>query len=180
MRRVNLYLSMTLMCFLFAGCLGNEGAHNGKPGSVDETNDNNPIAYNTKQEEAERRGITNTNSEEPRDPKHYLEGFQTDLGEQNTQNTTYSDYFYSEDSKKVSEAVNELDEVNISQVMVTEEHVVVSVMLNRYEYSANMEEITEKIVNRAEQVIPNKEVIVYTDDIYWKKMRDLNSGIENR
>ncbi|MDL4841644.1 YhcN/YlaJ family sporulation lipoprotein [Aquibacillus rhizosphaerae] len=176
MKKIILFLIISLACFcVLSGCLVKEGANRDKLGGDDDTYDDYPLAYNTKEEESERNG-TNVNNN--RNREEYLEGYQTDLDRPNNQ-SGYTENFYNDESAKVSQEVNKLKEVNLSQVIVTENKIIVSAMLEQNEYSDDIDAIIKKIGDSAANIFPNKEITVYTDAIYWNEMRNLNSRLKS-
>ncbi|MCT2537978.1 YhcN/YlaJ family sporulation lipoprotein [Aquibacillus koreensis] len=182
MKKLIIYLVIGLLCStVLVGCLVKEGAQNDNIGGNDDLQDDYPIAYNTQQEEAERNG-TNVNNPPERNREHYLEGFTTGLKKPDNQNTKYTEQFYNEESQKVSEAVNKIEAVSITQVFSTEDQIFVSPLLEQTEYKDqdDVDRIVEQVRKQVRQIVPDKEIVIYTDDIYWNEMRNINArNVEN-
>ncbi|MDC3415648.1 YhcN/YlaJ family sporulation lipoprotein [Aquibacillus salsiterrae] len=160
-----------LLSVSLVGCLAQEGANNGKIGDMDNSTDNSPLAYNTKQEEINRLEANQTNyGRESEDADQLLDGYLTDLNRPESNNSENG--FYSEESIKVGNAVNRIEAVKLSQVYSTEDKVFVSVMLDQEEYSTGIEQIKEQIYRTASKIVTDKEVIVWTDDVYWNELKD--------
>src|SRR5699024_11826829 len=102
-------------------------------------------------------------------PKYRHRGPGADQKERN-----YSDIFTNEESEQISERVMNYEEVNLAQTASMDDRVVVAVMFN--EYHDSDDQIIADISQAVETIVPEKEVVIYTDDKYWDHMRDINAG----
>lgn len=69
-----------------------------------------------------------------------------------------------------------MKEIKQAQVASSDERVVVGVILsNRFEAQSD---IAEQIKTSVKEMAPDKTVVVYTDDIHWDRMRNLQSRIK--
>ncbi|MRH42998.1 hypothetical protein GH741_09900 [Aquibacillus halophilus] len=169
---------LMLLFGLLVGCAENDEA---SESGQNVNNNHHPMTYITESEHEEQitNNLTNNRNNNKEDvEERYLDGFQSDLEQTDGQNGSYTQSFFNQDSETISKVVNELEEVRMSQTIVTDKQIIISAMLMQEHYDEDTEHIVNKISNRASQTIPNKEVIVYTDAIYWNKMRDLNSKIK--
>ncbi|MBM7569535.1 YhcN/YlaJ family sporulation lipoprotein [Aquibacillus albus] len=181
MKKITVYPTLIFLTVMLSGCLGQEGSHNGEIGDMDNPDNNNPIAYSTEQEEAQRRGLNPVENEiDSENPEQLLEGYQTKMRNPNDgNNASYNQSFYNQESQSIAREINQVEGVKISQVIVTDNHVIVSVMLDQYDYKTNPERIAEAIYNRTTDLVPDKEVNVYTDAVYWNKMKNLNARLKD-
>ncbi|WP_186576287.1 YhcN/YlaJ family sporulation lipoprotein [Aquibacillus kalidii] len=157
--------------FLFVGCANKEGQETSEQDPVNEY----PLTYQTQKQKVNQENVDPENISNNRSRENYLEGYQGDLPTPDQSNHTI-DERYPEKSKRIAEAVNDISEVKLTQVTFVDDQVQVAVMLEQEEYKVNIEDIIEKIEQRTEQLVPNKEVRVFTDAIYWNQMRNRNAG----
>ncbi|WP_226037023.1 YhcN/YlaJ family sporulation lipoprotein [Aquibacillus saliphilus] len=172
---------LLLFCFI-VGCNNQNEEALDRDKSIDDNY--HPLAYNTKSEEEKRirehhNAKDNQGKNQENIEEQYLNGFQKDMNNPRGTEDSYTKSFYNQDSETISKEINELDEVRLTQTIVTDEQIIISAMLKQEYYDVNLESIAEKIRSKAEQTIPNKKVVVYTDAIYWNKMRDLNSRMKS-
>ncbi|ALX48193.1 YhcN/YlaJ family sporulation lipoprotein [Lentibacillus amyloliquefaciens] len=157
---------MPLILFVFIGCAQYE---TGEEGSSREDSNSQLINYETEQEQNERLG---KNTDNPGMNNDYPENNQGEInkGDENAQ----SDLFTNEMSQSISTQLKQRNDIRQAQVAVTDERVVVGVMLTD-QAPPDMREVVEQEVK---EMVPNKEVHVYTDDIYWDRMRNKDSQLD--
>ncbi|WP_101844426.1 YhcN/YlaJ family sporulation lipoprotein [Halobacillus sp. Marseille-P3879] len=80
--------------------------------------------------------------------------------------------FNNEESMAITEEVNELKEVTMTQAFTNGEKAYVAVMLNPYDWRD--EDIEEKVLKKAESVT-DLPVVVYTNVNSWDKKKDENA-----
>ncbi|HLR08318.1 MAG TPA: YhcN/YlaJ family sporulation lipoprotein [Bacillota bacterium] len=124
-----------------------------------------PIRYETDGERNKRMGQDNAQEY----PKYRHRGPGAGQKERN-----YSDIFTNEESEQISERVMNYEEVNLAQTASMDDRVVVAVMFN--EYHDSDDQIIADIRQEVETIVPEKDVVIYTDDKYWDHMRDINAG----
>ncbi|GGJ84025.1 hypothetical protein GCM10007063_03140 [Lentibacillus kapialis] len=122
-----------------------------------------PIHYENEKEQNERFGKEKQGIDEQ---GGYQQSEQKELndGDENAQ----SDLFTNEMSMSISKQLKERKDVRQAQVAISDEKVVVGVMLTD-QAPPDMRELVEREVQR---MVPTKEIYVYTDDIYWDRMRN--------
>ncbi|MDC3412447.1 YhcN/YlaJ family sporulation lipoprotein [Aquibacillus sp. 3ASR75-11] len=98
-----------------------------------------------------------------------LDGYLKDIDKPDGQD--YEDRFYNEESAAVIREINKLEEVKLTQAFVTDEKVIVAVMLHQ---EGNLD-VEDEIKSIVEKIVPNREIEVFTEDVYWNKIRNLNS-----
>ncbi|WP_164668493.1 YhcN/YlaJ family sporulation lipoprotein [Virgibacillus doumboii] len=86
-----------------------------------------------------------------------------------------SDLFTNEESVAIANHLTKKKEVIQSQVALTDNKVVVGVMLNE----SAPADMRERIKKEVQEMKPNKKVNVYTDDIYWDRMRNKDSKLDH-
>lgn len=124
------------------------------------------IHYESKKEENERLGINDYT-----DKDYYQsdeEGIAHDGNERNI--------FHSKESLLVAQKLGKRPDIKQYQVAVYENYVIVFTILNDY---VN-DDIAESIEQDVKEVLPSKEVAVYTDEYHWNKMRHMQAGFKQR
>ncbi|MFC4558937.1 YhcN/YlaJ family sporulation lipoprotein [Virgibacillus kekensis] len=148
---------LLVLGMILAGC----GGGNPEAGQ-DNTGDNiQPINYEDNQEEQERLGIKEESLGE-------RGGYpQTNMNEMNTgDEDAQSDIYTNEVSVSIANHLKQRREIVQAQVGILDDRIVVGVMLDE-NVAANMKDIVKREV---ESMMPNKEVVVFTEDIYWDHM----------
>lgn len=151
---------------LTVGCTANEEAYDNE----NMENLTQPIAYETKNQ-ANQRFQKNLSSEQKKNSPN-----EEDLSTppEGLKKNSYTDGFYNKESKAVAEQLNKMEEIKMTQAFVTDEKIIVSVMINQ-EYDENVKNISDEVYRQVESISPNKKVIVYTDDIHWNRLRNLDA-----
>lgn len=149
-----------MLSVVLVACNANTSEQNAE----DDQQGNNvqPIRYNT-----DERGNNLDYGQQGGYPQSELDELHDDGVSERTK-----DKYVTEEGMKVSEHLQERKDIKQAQVAVTEDRVVVAVTLNEY---LEHHEIAEDIRKDVKQFIPDKTVVVYTDDYYWKRMRNLNA-----
>lgn len=125
-----------------------------------------PIRYESNKEENERLGINDY-----ADKDYYQsdeKGIAHDGNERNI--------FHSDESLLVAQKLGERPDIKQYQVAVYENYVIVFTILQDY---VN-DDIAESIEQDVKEVLPSKEVAVYTDEYHWNKMRHMQAGFKQR
>ncbi|UFT97904.1 YhcN/YlaJ family sporulation lipoprotein [Radiobacillus kanasensis] len=130
-----------------------------------------PISYETETAENNPENNQNDDGDRPR-MQDYVDRLPS-----GQENTNYEQQAYNEMTARINKTVNELDEVNVTQSYIRKDRVIVAVMLNLY-YDNDPLAVTQKVYRIVNEIVPNKKVEVYTDDIYWNEVRDYNAQIE--
>ncbi|MFD1850161.1 YhcN/YlaJ family sporulation lipoprotein [Oceanobacillus bengalensis] len=89
----------------------------------------------------------------------------------------YTDPFTNDETIFITEELRKDKDIIQAQVASTDDRIIVAVMLREYYNEADTEEIKEKI----RRIVPDidKEIIVYTDDIHWNRMKDYDARNES-
>ncbi len=89
--------------------------------------------------------------------------------------THYSDAFTNEESARITEELSKQKDIIQAQVASTEDRIVVAVILREH----FNHDVTQNIKQEVREIIPNtdKQVIVYTDDIEWDRMKNLDARL---
>ncbi|QTM99941.1 hypothetical protein ERJ70_11960 [Sediminibacillus dalangtanensis] len=164
MNKLLLFVFGCLLFLLAAGC--SDQQEEGQMIREDMEDSTMPIDYST-HDEAERNLDDGENRNGQQEEGQDFTGYQENLppGQQRLEG------FYNEQSQTISEDLNQLDEITLAQVYVTEDRVIVSLTLNQ-EYDDKAASIADKVYSKVERQAEGKEVLVYTGDIYWNQMRD--------
>ncbi|WP_077621378.1 YhcN/YlaJ family sporulation lipoprotein [Sediminibacillus massiliensis] len=161
-----------LVPFILAGCMQNESDNRMiEEGMEDSTM---PINYGTKQEAENSLGNEEKGDRFEQEQAQHLHDFQEDMEAPHNKPDSYNKEFYNEEASKISSELNKWDEIKISQVYVSDERIIVALLLNQ-EFDEHSPKIAERVESHVKEVSPGKEVLVYTGDIYWNQMRD-NDG----
>lgn len=152
--------------FATAGC-GNEA----EEGQNENNNQYQPINYETREEQTNRAGSRDNTIGElggyPQSDQEYVNDGDKNLNAKN------EDRYTNERTMLISEYLAERKEIVQAQVAETDERIIVAVITADNEYFPNLNEVIEKEVKR---VIPDKQIVVYTQAIWWDRMRNLNSS----
>ncbi|TXL68082.1 hypothetical protein FHP05_03430 [Cerasibacillus terrae] len=158
---------IVVLCFGCIACSPDKD-----PKVNNETNHSQPMHYETKNEEKNRHGVREKSIGEQG-------GYpQSKQQEQNRgkEEGPYTDLFTNDESIKIEEHLKGMKEIKQAQVASSDERVVVGVILsNRFEAQSD---IAEQIKTSVKEMAPDKTVVVYTDDIHWDRMRNLQSRIK--
>lgn len=157
-------VSISVLCYLLIGCTDNEES---TQNNLDDAAQ--PINYETKKEQSDRLGVRKKNTGEQ---GGYPQSEQTEMN--NGDERGKKDLFTNEESISISNHLKEWREVIQAQVALTEDRVVVGVTLNP-SAPPNMQDIIKKEVQK---IKPDKKVFVYTDDIYWDRMRNKDARLD--
>ncbi|WP_067727292.1 YhcN/YlaJ family sporulation lipoprotein [Oceanobacillus damuensis] len=88
----------------------------------------------------------------------------------------YSDVFTNEESIRISEELANQKDIIQAQVASTDDRIIVAVMLREHfdhHASVDIESEVRKIVPETE-----KQITVYTDDIQWDRMKNLDARLQ--
>ncbi|GGF06940.1 hypothetical protein GCM10010954_01760 [Halobacillus andaensis] len=87
-------------------------------------------------------------------------------------NRSHDNAFNNEESMAITQEVNELKEITMTQAFTNGEKAYVAVMVNPYDWRD--EDIEEKILEKA-QAVTDLPVVVYTNINSWEKKKDVNA-----
>lgn len=138
----------------------------------DHHSDTQPIHYETDKEQQERQ---NERPETIGDQGGYPQSDQRDTNSSEVRDENATDPYVNESTDKIYDKISQFKEIKQAQVTATDEKVVVALMLNDYDD----ETVRDKIVKEVKEVEPNKEVVIYTDDIHWNRMRNSRSRLKS-
>lgn len=125
-----------------------------------------PINYETKKEQNGRLGV----NKKPN--KDYYQSNEKGIATDGKENNV----FVTKEAREISQLLAKREYINQIQVATMDERVVVSVTLNDYTLS----NAAGMIKRDVEKVVPNKEIIVYTDELHWNRMKDVNASLKQR
>ncbi|MFD1018889.1 YhcN/YlaJ family sporulation lipoprotein [Thalassobacillus hwangdonensis] len=91
-------------------------------------------------------------------------------------NRSHDNGFYNEESLRITEAVNEIKEVTMTQAIATEDRIMVAVMINPYDQRDHS--VAQKVRHKVEKMANGKKVYVYTNNNRWDHMKDLNARLK--
>ncbi|WP_339228268.1 YhcN/YlaJ family sporulation lipoprotein [Oceanobacillus sp. FSL K6-2867] len=88
----------------------------------------------------------------------------------------YSDSFTNEESARITEELSKQKDIIQAQAASTEDRIVVSVILREH----FNHDISHNIKEEVRKIVPNtdKQIIVYTDDIEWDRMKNLDARLQ--
>src|SRR5699024_9616532 len=131
-----------------------------------------PMHYETDKEQQERH---NERPETIGDRGGYPQSDQRDTNASEDRDGRTTDPYVNEATEKIYDQISDFKEIKQAQVTATDQKVIVALMLNDY----NEETVRDKIVKEVEKVDPDKEVVIYTDDIHWNRMRNARSRLKS-
>ncbi|WP_174613924.1 YhcN/YlaJ family sporulation lipoprotein [Virgibacillus ihumii] len=122
-----------------------------------------PIHYET---ENERNNRLNNRPENIAEQGGYeqSERDRLNMGDRDAKTDLYTNEF----TMSISEHLKQNKNVKQAQVVATDKKIVVGVQVNEYAPKG----IKKTIKNEVKQMVPERKVVVYTDRVYWDKMRD--------
>ncbi|WP_424474857.1 YhcN/YlaJ family sporulation lipoprotein [Oceanobacillus kimchii] len=166
MRMYNLFFSSIFFGTILMGCTDdnttNDQQNNNRTESVQ------PIHFEDQEME---------NSNQPEsigDQGGYIQSRQYGVNE--TRANHYTDAFTNEESIRLTESLRNRVDVVQAQVASTEECIVVGVILKEHADPDTGDKLVKHIERQLED--NNKEIIVYTDDIQWDRMKNLDSRLQ--
>ncbi|MGM8212983.1 YhcN/YlaJ family sporulation lipoprotein [Virgibacillus sp. W0430] len=161
LKKVNL-IWIAAMFMLFVGCSNGQ-----KDTSQEKEGTNpNPIRYETKEEYNARHGINDY-----ADKDYYQSdeaGIAPDGNERNIFNT--------EESLLIAQTLQRKTDIKQAQAALVDSKIIVFVTLNDY----TNDNISNNIRQIVQEIVPEKEVIIFTDEIHWNRMRHLQAGLKQR
>lgn len=134
-----------------------------------------PIHYETEEEQKDRLNTRDqTIGEQGGYPQSDQEGVNS-----SDYSGRYSDAFTNEKSEKLSKKIKDRKDIVQAQVASTDDRVIVAVILKEKYTNHNIKDSIESEVREA---MPNKEIVVYTDEVYWDQRRNMDSrlGSDNK
>ncbi|WP_373892921.1 YhcN/YlaJ family sporulation lipoprotein [Virgibacillus natechei] len=147
---------------------------------TDDTQDSNenstqPIHYET---EGEQKDRLNTRDQTIGEQGGYPQSDQ-DGANASDYRGGYSDEFTNEESEKLSRQLKDRKDIVQAQVTSTDDRVIVAVILKE---KFTDHDIKDSIESEVRGAIPDKEVVVYTDEAYWEQMKDMDArrGSDNK
>jgi len=90
--------------------------------------------------------------------------------------SNYSDAFTNEESVHITRALEKQKDIIQAQVASLEDRIVVAVMLREH----LDHDVSQRIEKDVKEIVPdtNKQIIVYTDDIQWDRMKNLDTRLK--
>ncbi|WP_181349703.1 YhcN/YlaJ family sporulation lipoprotein [Thalassobacillus sp. CUG 92003] len=163
---VKILLTMFSMLVLISGCGNDEAQENEKDNELYQ-----PIEYRASEKEDEGTIPYGNNRYQKRAERDEIR----DSLYKET-NRSHDNDFYNEESLQISEAINEIPEVTMTQAFSTDERVMIAVMIEPYKRRQN--DIDDKIRAKAKEIVPDKKIVVYTNNSHWDQMKDLNARLK--
>ncbi|MGJ9457087.1 YhcN/YlaJ family sporulation lipoprotein [Oceanobacillus sp. CF4.6] len=165
--RIKNVMLFVLMIFIFAACNGEE--QNTSEQSNEESvqpmhyDDKNRDIYNVQEPSIGQRG-------------GYPQSEQK--GVNSSDFSKYSDAFTNEESIRITEELKKRKDIIQAQVASTDDRIIVAVMLREH----FDRQIPDDIEENVREIVPqtDKEIIVYTDDIQWDRMKDFDARLQSK
>lgn len=96
--------------------------------------------------------------------------------QQKNRESRYSDAFTNEESLMLTNTLEKRKDIMQAQVATTDDRVIVGVMLSEH----TDHNTTKKIESEIKEIIPDKQIIIYTDDTRWERMKNLDAKLESK
>ncbi|TMN21067.1 YhcN/YlaJ family sporulation lipoprotein [Lentibacillus cibarius] len=163
--RITKWMVGIVAFFFLIGCAANDNNQE----SSGENGNTQPINYETEKERQDRQGVEKKNIGErggypQNEQKRLNDGDETGKSDKFTNETSISIANHLKKNKKVKQA----------QVTVTDERIVVGVLIN----DSAPPDMRERLEQEVQDMVPNKEAYVYTDDIFWDRMRNKDARLD--
>ncbi|SET82745.1 Sporulation lipoprotein YhcN/YlaJ (Spore_YhcN_YlaJ) [Oceanobacillus limi] len=164
------FIIYTASALVLAGCgTQEEGRH-----ANNQQNNLQPIHYETPDQQGDRLGEDRSIGQRGGYPQSELEGL--NAGETNDRT---QDRYTNDQTTEISEHLSQLNFVKQAQVTSTDDRIVVAVMLNNHTEQTSLDGTdaeVEQIKHEVRRFVQDKTVVVYTDNIYWNRMRNINAN----
>lgn len=158
-----------LVSVFFITACGNDNAEQGNKPNQD--NQFQPIHYETPDDDKQERMGDKEKTIGEKGGYPQSDQKEVNRGDDNTNGANESPYS-NEKTRLISKYLAERKEIVQAQVSETDDRIIVAVITKDQNKNLNLTPLIEKEVR---QVEPDKEIVVYTDNIYWHRMRNLNS-----
>lgn len=168
--KINVIGIVGLSLLILFGC--SNPTDTGENAGQDNHPDTQPMHYETDKEKRDRQ---NERPETIGDRGGYPQSDQRDTNASDNQQENSTDPYVDEATDKIYDKISQFKEIKQAQVTATDEKVIVALMLNDYDE----ETVRNKIVKEVQKVEPNKEVVIYTDDIHWNRVRNSRSRLKS-
>lgn len=133
--------------------------------------DNKRENINTRQisNETGERELINKDSN-----KDYYESDEEGIGTDGDENKIFA----TEEAKEISQLLARHQHIQDAQVATVGDQVIVSVALKNHTRPNN--NMLVEMEREIKEIVPNKEVLLYTDERQWNRMKDLDAGLKQR
>src|SRR5690625_1979386 len=138
--------------------------------NMDNDNVTQPIHYETEREQKDRLNVREQTIGER---GGYPQSKQENINDQDYEGG-YSDIYTTDRTEEIAEYLQKKQEIVQAQVAETDDRIVIAVMLpERTRCDVDAGRLIEEEVRN---ILPgtNKQIIVYTDDVYWDRMKNLD------
>lgn len=146
-----------------AGCSGENASDDGMDRHIIKTDQ-----LNSEQHYKEYGSHDKSLGEKGGYPQNDLSGTNAAKGNKN-----YSDIFTNEEADKIYNHLINQKEIKQVQVASANDKVIVGVMLSDH----TDHNIRDKIEKEVRKVVPDKKIVVYTDDVHWDRLSNLKSKL---
>lgn len=161
--RIKIMALIVTLMIVTAGCANTN--EEGMQKTSQDKPDTHPISY---ENEGNQKGTTQDNAVRQQERQERINSGQTDGNN--------VDIFTTEEAADISHQLRERTDVSQAQVATTKDRVIIGVMLSKNaKHFTDDQQIIREIEQEVSSMIPEKEVVVYTDDAHWNQMKDLNA-----
>lgn len=157
-------LKLAILMLFLSGCtsMNARETNDNKIGKINSQN----VKYESERQQREQLEVV----EDP--TKDYYQSDEEGIGTGGNERNFYPTV----DTREIAQLLAKRKDVQNSQVASFTDGVVVVLQLNNYSNPNVANELEREIA----QIVPNKKVIIYTDDISWNRMKKLDSGLQQR
>lgn len=169
--RSKVITAMCILVFIIGGCTNTNS--DGQKETNKESPNSDPISFETQQgKKNQGKGIREHSLEEqPGYPQHDQDN--VNHGEANRNN---ADIFTTQEAEEISRHLTKRRDITQAQVATTEDRVIIGLILKKQQ--TGNQQLIDNIEKEVQQFAPDKEIIVYTDDTHWNKMKNLDRGLK--
>ncbi|WP_010651031.1 YhcN/YlaJ family sporulation lipoprotein [Oceanobacillus massiliensis] len=160
-----LLLSLMLILLLAAGCTNGERTQ--QTSDINDGGSIQPIHFDRKD-----RDIYNKDESSIGEQGGYPQSEQKMANDADFSN--YTDAYTNEESIRISEELQQRKDIIQAQVASTDDRIIVAVMLQE-RFNLEVPDVEEYV----REIVPDtdKEIIVYTDEIHWDRMKNLDARL---
>src|SRR5699024_10530756 len=85
--------------------------------------------------------------------------------------------FATKETREITQLLAKREDIRDSQVVSLRDRVVLVLMTDTNKVTNDM---VQTITNEVEKITPTKQVLIYTDEYHWNRMKDLDAGLKQR
>lgn len=127
---------------------------------------------------AEDKNTPPTSDTRHQDENHVQKQNQNDENEPDTNNShdPNKNFYTNDTTEKIKNILKDRSDIREAQVASTDTRVMIALQLSHH---ADRDDILDSVENDVKDIASDKEMVIYTDDAYWNRMKDRSSKFRN-